>query len=101
MLTRTPPILVWLCLTASMYGQGASTYGQAPLAPRVAHLLPSNSRIIEIANVPSTGKPRALVLWMTAPRLVMSHWDSAFNLLYGDHWFGPEFLFSSIRQPVD
>ena len=32
------------------------------------------------------------MLWMTAPRRVMSHWDSAFNLLYGDHWFGPEFL---------
>jgi hypothetical protein len=86
MMPRTPPILVWLYLTASMDGQ-------APLASRVADLLPSDARIIEMANVPvSTGKPRALVLWMTAPRRVMSTWDSASDFLYGDHWFGPTFL---------
>jgi hypothetical protein len=85
-MTRTPPILVWLYLTASIAGQ-------TPLSYRVADLLPSDARIIETANVPvRTAKARVLVLWMNAPRRVMSTWDSAADFLYGDHWFGPTFL---------
>ncbi len=85
-MARTPPILVWLSLTASMAGQGLSTH-------RVADLLPSDARIIETANVPvRTAKARVLVLWMKAPRRVMSTWDSAPDDLYGNHWFGPTFL---------
>jgi hypothetical protein len=83
---RTPPIPVWLCLTASMAGQD-------PLANRVADLLPSDARIIETASVPvHTAKTRVLVLWMNAPGRVISAWDSAADFLYGDHWFGPTFL---------
>jgi hypothetical protein len=86
MLARTLPILVWLCLTASIVGQ-------APSRHRVPDLLPSDARIIETANVPvRTAKTRVLVLWMTAPRRVMAAWDSAADFLYGDHWFGPTFL---------
>lgn len=85
-MTRTAPILVWLYLAASIAGQ-------APLTHRVADLLPSDARIIETANVPvRTGKTRMLVLWMKAPRRVLSAWDSAADLLYGDHWLGPTFL---------
>ena len=85
-MTRTPPILVWLYLTASIAGQD-------PFARRVADLLPSDARIIETANVPlRTAKARVLVLWMNAPRPVISTWDSAADFLYGDHWFGPTFL---------
>jgi hypothetical protein len=81
---RTPPILVWLCLTGSIAGQDS-------LAQRVADLLPNDARVIETAKVPVT-KPRVLVLWMSAPRRVMSTWDSAADELYGDHWLGPTFL---------
>ena len=85
-MTRTPPILFWLYLTASVAAQD-------PLAHRVADLLPSSARIIETANVPvRTGKTRVLVLWMKAPRRVISGCDSTADLLYGDHWFGPTFL---------
>jgi hypothetical protein len=67
--------------------------GQDPLAYRVAELIPSDARIIETANVSvSTPKTRVLVLWMNAPRRVISTWDSAADFLYGDHWFGPTFL---------
>ena len=44
-------------------------------------------------------KTRVLVLWMTAPRRVISRWDSAADFLYGDHWFGPTFL--SLVAPSD
>ena len=85
-MTRTPPILVWLYLTASIAGQDS-------LAHRVADLLPSGARIIETANVPvRTAKTRVLVLWMDTPRRFISHWDSAADELYGNHWFGPTFL---------
>jgi hypothetical protein len=79
-------MLVWLYLSASIAGQN-------PLAHRAAALLPSDARIIETANVPvRTAKTRVLVLWMKAPRRFTSHWDSAADELYGDHWFGPTFL---------
>jgi len=86
MVTRTPLTLVWLYLTASIAGQ-------APLTHRVADLLPSDARIIEVANVPvRSARTRVLVLWMNSPRRVISAWDSAADFLYGDHWFGPTFL---------
>jgi hypothetical protein len=86
MSTRTPPILVWLYLTASIAGQ-------EPLAHSVASLLPSDARVIETAQVSiRAAKTRVLVLWMSAPRRVISEWDSAADTLYGDHWFGPTFL---------
>lgn len=67
--------------------------GQDPLAYRVADLLPSDARVIETASVPiRTAKARVLVLWMNAPRRVISTWDSAADFLYGDHWFGQTFL---------
>jgi hypothetical protein len=85
-MTRKPPILVWMCLAASVAGQD-------PLANRVADLLPSDARIIETASVPArTAKTRVLVLWMKAPSRVICTWDSAADFLYGDHWFGPTFL---------
>ena len=85
-MTRTLPILVWLYLTVSLAGQG-------PLAHRVENLLPSDARIIETANVAvRTAKARVLVLWMRAPRRVISKWDGASDFLYGDHWFGPTFV---------
>jgi hypothetical protein len=81
-----PPVLVWLYLTASIAGQ-------VPLTHRVADLLPSDARIMETANVPvRTAQRRVLVLWMSAPRRVISTWDSAADFLYGDHWLGPAFL---------
>ena len=82
---RTPPILVLAVFHRSIAGQ----------APRraLADLLPSDARIIETANVPvRAAKARVLVLWMKAPRRVISAWDSAADFLYGDHWFGPTFL---------
>ncbi len=86
MMTRMPLILVWLYLTTSIAGQ-------TPLKHRVAKLLPDDARIIEMANVPVPGaKARVLVLWMSAPRRVICAWDSAGDLLYGDHWFGSTFL---------
>ncbi len=85
-MTGRPQILVWICLTVSMAAQD-------PAANRFADILPRDARIIETANVPvSTLTTRVLVLWMNAPRRVISTWDSAADLLYGDHWFGPTFL---------
>lgn len=86
MIARTAPILVWVYFAASIAGQSLLTRG-------VPDLLPSDARIIETANVPvRTAKTRVLVLWMKAPRRVISAWDSAADFLYGDHWVGPTFL---------
>uniref|UniRef100_Q01TE8 Uncharacterized protein n=1 Tax=Solibacter usitatus (strain Ellin6076) TaxID=234267 RepID=Q01TE8_SOLUE len=93
-MTRTLPILVWICLTASVVGQ-------RPLPHPVADLLPPDARIVETANVPlRSAKTRVLVLWMNSPRRVMSAWDSAADHLYGDHWFGRTFL-SLINPSTD
>jgi len=57
-MTRTLPILLSLCLAASIAGQ-------TPVAHHVANLLPRDARIIETANVPvRAAKARTLVLWM-------------------------------------
>ncbi len=83
---RTPPILLSFYVAASVSAQALPTH-------HLAELLPGGARIIETANVPvRTGKTRALVLWMNAPRRVISTWDSAADFLYGDHWVGPTFL---------
>jgi hypothetical protein len=88
-MTRALPILVWIYLTAAL----AELQGQGSMAHSVAGLLPSDARIIETATVPvRTAKARMLVLWMQAPRRVMSTWDSAADFVYGDHWFGRTFL---------
>ena len=85
-MTKTPPILVGLYLAASLAGQRSATN-------RVSDLLPSDARIIETASVRvPTAKTRMLVLWMQDPQRVISKWDWAGDLLYGDHWFGPTFL---------
>lgn len=83
---RTLPLLVWLYLAASLFGQD-------PSASRVADLLPPDAQVIETASVATgTAKARMLVLWMRAPQRVMSTWDSGDAILYGDHWFGPAYL---------
>lgn len=85
-MVRVPLLLGWMYFAATLAGQTPVTHG-------IAELLPSGARIIETARVPvHAAKARVLVLWMKAPRRVMSSWDSAADLVYGDHWFGPAFL---------
>lgn len=79
-------MMVWLYLAVSVTGQDLATRG-------VAKLLPGGAQIIETATVPARGaKPRALVLWMNAPRRVMSSGSTDADFVVGHHWFGPAFL---------
>jgi hypothetical protein len=74
--------MAWLYLMASIAAQDG-----------VGRLLPRDAQVIETANVPvRDGKTRVLALWMSAPKRVISTWDSAADVLYGDHWFGSTFL---------
>lgn len=73
---------------------------QGPSKDRLSAILPSNAKIIETAHLSVRGgKARVLALWMSNPKRFMASWDSAADLVYGDHWFGPTSL--SLIDPAN
>jgi hypothetical protein len=80
--------VIWMSLLLA-----PETPAQVVLKNRLSALLPPDAKIIETASLSVRGgKARTLVLWMSNPKRVVASWDSAADLVYGDHWFGPTSL---------
>ncbi len=93
----TISILSAICISLSLAPEMAA---QGALKDRVNALLPSDAKVVEVANLNvARGNARALVLWMSNPKRVLASWDSGADWVYGDHWSGPTSL--SLIDPLN
>src|SRR5262245_30522792 len=83
--------LIAVSRSAATFLLAATLGAQSPTPAAIQKLLPLDAKIVETADLTeSSGKPRALVLWMRHPeRVVRQEAMGCVDWVYGDHWYGP------------